>query len=239
MLKRTLFLLLFAPVLVFSQKIQNLRATAEGEKIIITYDLTGGVAGDHYNISVFSSSNSFSAPLNRVSGDVGKGINEGTGKRIEWESKAELRNFKGQLSFEIQIEVIAAFALQTRTTSFRRGKTQSLQWRGGDSNQNVKLELLKAGVIEFTMGTVANKGNFEWTIPSSQKTGNDYQLRLTNGLETIKSEPLSIKHKIPTLVKVLPIVAVVAGAVALGGGSKKTTGRTPASDLPPPPNILN
>ena len=150
-MKRIAFLLLIAPSLTFSQKIGSLKAAAQGDKIIITYDLTGGVSGDKYNISIFASFNNFSSPLHRVTGDVGKGIIEGTGKRIEWESKTELGNFKGQLSFEVQAEVIPAFTLQTKTTSFKRGKTQSIQWRGGDPNQNVKIELFIELVTNFTM----------------------------------------------------------------------------------------
>ena len=240
-MKKLLLLLPFLPILAFSQKIENLKATVEGEKIVITYDLTGGVPGDSYNISIFSSSNNFSAPLSLVSGDVGKGVKEGVGKRIEWESKAELRNFKGDLSFEIQAEIVAAFTLLTRTASFRRGKTQPVQWRGGDPKQDVKIELLKAGVVEGIVGTVANRGNLDWNISSKQKTGSDYQLRLTNGSETIQSETLSIKHKVSTLIKVLPVMAVVAAAVALGGGASKSAGGTtpPAQNLATPPNILN
>jgi len=121
------------------------------------------------------------------------GIKQGKGKRIEWESKAELAKYKGPLTFEIEVKVIAPFALKTSLTAARRGKSLPLKWRGGDQDQTVRIELLKAGVVEGTLGTIENKGFYEWNVAAKQRPGKDYSLRLVNGKETVNSQRFAIK----------------------------------------------
>ena len=207
----------------------------QGEKIIVTYDISSDFPGDKYDITLYASSNDFSSPLQRVTGDVGGGQAEGKGKRIEWDAKSELGNYKGELSFEVRAEVIAAFALKHEVISAKRGKSVQLDWRGGSKNQEVKIELLKEGAVQGVVGTVGNKGTYNWTITSSEKTGAGFQLRFVNGKETVTTQPFSIKHKIPLVVKVLPFVAVGV-IVALAGGSKSsadTTTKDSSLDAPP------
>ena len=177
--------------------------------------------------------------MHRVSGDVGRGITMGRDKRIEWSSLAELGNFKGELSFEIQVEVVSALTLLTNPPFFKRGKTEPIHWRGGDKKENVKIELVKAGVVVSTIGTVANTGSTEGKIPGNLALG-DYQLRLTNAHETVSSQPFPIKRRFPTLVKVIPLVVVAAIVVVVAGG-KKGGGSTPPKDPPlaRPPYILD
>ena len=140
---KKLFLLgLLMPLAGVCQKIENLKAVSEGNKIIITYDISGGVTGDSYEVSLYASHNNYSSPLKLTSGEIGKGVTEGRGKRIEWEAKAELGDYKGELSFEVRAEVIAAFALLNKVISAKRGKTVPVSWRGGNKNREVKIELL-------------------------------------------------------------------------------------------------
>ena len=233
-MKKLLLLVLLAPLALFSQKIENQKAFAQGEKIIITYDISG-LAGDKYDIALYASANNFSSPLQRVTGDVGNGQAEGNGKRIEWDAKAELGNYKGELSFEVRAEVIAALAMKNQIASAKRGKSVQVYWRGGTKNQDVKIELLKGGVSQGVMGTVANSGTYQWAISSSEKTGSGYQLRLVNGKEMVTTVPFSIKPKVPMLVKILPLVAIGAIVATLGGGSKP--GQVKDTPLPTPPDL--
>lgn len=228
-MRKFLFLLFLAPVTSFSQKIENTKAEAAGEKIVITYDLTQGEPGDSYTVSLFASHNNFRTPLSKVVGDVGHGIREGKGKRIEWESKLEVGKYKGPLTFEIEAIVIAPLTLKTELTATKRGKTLPLRWRGGDQNQNVKIELLKAGEVQAVVGTLSNKGSYEWNISAKQKPGKDYSLQLVNGRETVSSQTFAIKRKIPTWVKVIPL-----GVVAILSLPKSST--TDAR-LPGPPDL--
>ena len=238
-MRKLVFLLFLAPLAVYSQKIVNTKAEALGEKIVITYDLAEGEPGDNYTVTLFASHNNFIAPLSKVVGDVGPGIKQGKGKRIEWESKAELAKYKGPLTFEIEVKVIAPFALKTSLTAARRGKSLPLKWRGGDQDQTVRIELLKAGVVEGTLGTIENKGFYEWNVAAKQRPGKDYSLRLVNGKETVNSQTFAIQHKVPIWVKALPVVAIGVGVVLLIPKPCKDCGSPTNDKLVGPPPILD
>src|SRR5436190_14284940 len=202
----------------YAQKIQNLKASAQGEKIIITYDLTG-YENDTYDISIFSSHNNFTTALAQVTGDVGKDIKSGLNKRMEWNSKAELApNFKGQLNFEIRAVVIAHLGFTNPPKSARRGKDISVGWHGGEVNQKIKVELLKGGVVQSTLGSVDNNGSHAWSLPVEQSLGKDYQVRLSDGKETITSGNFPVNRKIPLVLKAVPVVVVgVIVGIIVGG----------------------
>jgi len=57
----------------------------DGQKLIISYDITEG--SDNYEINLFCSTDdgtTWAGPLQSVSGDVGKNVPTGTGKKITW-----------------------------------------------------------------------------------------------------------------------------------------------------------
>lgn len=227
-------LILCFPFVALTQKFENLRAEPNGDKIIITYDITQGYSGDKYTISLYSAHDNFSSALARVTGDVGNGVTDGKGRQIVWDAKSELGNYKGQLSFEVRGEIVAPLSFLTITHSARRGKSLPIMWRGGDKKKDVKIEVLQSGAVISAVGSTSNKGSSEWQIPSKQKTGGDYQVRLTNGRETITTDPFSIKHKIPLLMKVIPLVGVAA-VFTLTAGSKSNP--TPSTELATPPDL--
>ena len=218
----------------FSQKLENLKAIAQGDRIVITYDINGTLAGDKCDVQIYSSHNNFSTQLKRVSGDVGNGLAPGNGKRIEWEAKAELGNYKGDLSFEIRAEVKAVLAFTDAISNTKRGKSLTLAWRGGAKNQEVKMELLKAGVIQGSLATTNNNGTYQWTVPAKQRTGGGYQIRIENGKEVITSNFFSVKNKIPTIVKILPVAII--GAVVLFVNKPKDE-EIKNSNLATPPDL--
>jgi hypothetical protein len=234
-MKGLLFSFLLLPLISFSQKLGNLKASMEGEKVIISFDLGEGYRGDKFNISVYSSHNNYSTPLLRIIGDFGTEVPPGTGKRIEWDAKNEIGNYRGELSFEIRAEVVGAFILTDGISSAKRGKSTPIKWRGGSLSQNVKIELLKGGTSVGPVETVSNSGSYLWAVPPKQKTGSGYQLRLINGKNEITSEPFAIKYKVPLLVKVIP-VAVLGAVIALSGGSKSSA-PAPAKNLALPPDL--
>ena len=235
-MRNLVFLLFLVPLLTFAQKIENTRAETSGEKVIITYDLIQGEPGDRYSISLFASYDNFNAPLINVTGDVGPNVSEGKGKRVEWESKLEVGKYKGPLTFEIEAIVIAPLTLKTELISAKRGKTQPLRWRGGDQNQNLKIELLKGGSVVEVLGSPSNRGSFEWVVSAKQKPGKDYSLRLVNGRETLNSQAFAIKPKIPMWVKIaIPVAALGAILVLPKSSSENAT----STRLTGPPDILN
>jgi len=222
------------PLLSQGQKIENIHAEVAAEKVVVTYDLVGGEASDSYTVSLYASHNNFRSPLTRVRGDIGAGIEAGRGKRIEWEAKAEMGAFKGELTFEVEAIVVAPLVLKTTLSGVKRSSTQSLQWRGGDHSQNVRIELLKDGQVQNELASVNNNGSFSWTVPGKQKPGNDYTLRLVNGRETVTSTPFTIKPRIPTWVKIA-VPVVIAGVLLIPKGSEPSQ----SNRLPEPPSILD
>jgi len=88
-----------------AQMIQNVKFTASGRQIIITYDITGAQAGQTFDVSVFCSTDggkSLSPALRQVTGDTGPGVSPGTGKRITWDVLAERESLVGNVMFELQ-----------------------------------------------------------------------------------------------------------------------------------------
>ena len=225
-MKKIILFGLFLPLAGVCQKIENLEAATAGDKIIVTYDIMDGVTGDTYDVLLYASYNNYQSPVHLVSGDVGKALTEGRKKKIEWDAKTELGNYTGDLSFELRVIVIAALAVQSRATSIKRGKELELNWRGGAANQDVKIELLQSGATIGTIGIVPNTGSWQWPVPANQSVGNDFQLRLVNGRESVVTEPFSIHHKIPTLLKAAPLALLVVFALP-GSTSTASDTRTP------------
>jgi hypothetical protein len=63
---------------------------------------------------------------------------------------------------------------------------QIIQWTyAGNPGSGVKIELLKGGVINrtitwFTSIGTGGSGSFNWSIPSTQASGSDYQIKVTS-----------------------------------------------------------
>ena len=220
----------------YCQKIENTLAAVQRNKIIVTYDLSGAAGNEKFDVALYSSHDNYAFPVKLVSGDVGLDVPAGRTKRIEWNSKAELGNYKGELSFEVRAEVVTALTLPMDVKSVKRGKSLPLTWTGGHKSQEVKIELLKSGISQTVLATVANHGSYQWGVPSSQKPGKDYQVRFTTGKEIITSDPFSIKHKIPTLIKAVSIGTVAILALSSGSSSSSGTA-TRDSNLPVPPDL--
>ena len=67
--------------------------------------------------------------------------------------------------------------------SWIRGSTPTISWTSsGSVGSNVKIELLKAGVVSQTISTSSpNDGTYtSWTIPTTLATGTDYRIRITS-----------------------------------------------------------
>jgi hypothetical protein len=100
--------LLFSAFQVVGQRLENIRAEAisDGERVAVTFDITGGQEGQKFKVSLYGSHNNYSAPLQQVSGDVGE-ITGGRNKRMEWNAKGELGDYNGTVTFEVRADGIA------------------------------------------------------------------------------------------------------------------------------------
>ena len=105
-------IVLFLPLLSFSQKVENIRFEQVGKKIHIYYDLTGTGS---YNVKVYCSTDndkSWGKPLQKVEGDVGGGIKAGKHEVI-WNVLSERNELKGKIRFK----VVAKPVIKHRSTT--------------------------------------------------------------------------------------------------------------------------
>ena len=212
-----LALLLFCGTLA-AQKIENVKATINGDDIIITYDLSGK-EGQEFKINLYVSNNNFSKPLIKASGDIGSKITPGKDKRVVWNAKNELPEYKGDLIIEVRGEAGG---------SIKRGKLMNISWTGGTPGETVELSLFKGGEVKEKISEQSNNGVYSWQVPKKTKSGS-YQLKLTgNSSGFAMSTNFKIKPRTPFIVKLLPFLAVGAVAYVVLGGEK-------AKDLPAPP----
>lgn len=85
------------------QTVTNVVARAEGEQILINYDLQGN-PGESYDIRISCSRDggkSFSVTPAKVAGAVNRWEAAGTGKIITWDAKKDLGEFEGDLQFKV------------------------------------------------------------------------------------------------------------------------------------------
>ncbi|HPI86958.1 MAG TPA: hypothetical protein PLR01_11330 [Bacteroidales bacterium] len=94
-------------------KIENVDFFAESNRIIITYDINGSGSGETFNIWILVKTASGKILSARTtSGDIGKGIQGGPGKRIEWSYSAD----NIVIEEDIGIEVLASLEAAAKKT---------------------------------------------------------------------------------------------------------------------------
>lgn len=233
-----------------AQQVTNVRAEKDGDHVRITYDLSGEDVNDLYKIELYASHNNFITPLQMVTGDVGESINPGEDKLIIWRPMEELENFTGEIIFEIRATMMGTYYKVTQPTSsskFNKGKTVSINWQGGNPEENVNLTLVRFDdQVEVLAQNIKNNGSYRWAIPKSLKGGKGYQVRVTNTQDNTR-QGVSKAFKIsgglsPFILIGAPVVAGAAiAAVILSGGEPDDTGNGNGdggdSDLPEPPGL--
>ncbi|MCU0369882.1 MAG: hypothetical protein MUC31_00565 [Bacteroidales bacterium] len=96
-------------------KVEHVDFFAEGNRIVITYDLTGSQTAETFNVWIQVKTLSGKI-LNAKSltGDIGKGIKGGTGKRIEWDYPADQLSTDEEITVEV-FAVLETIAGKTET----------------------------------------------------------------------------------------------------------------------------
>ncbi len=240
----TMMVLALLPLFSFSQKIQIDWVEVTGDKVIVHYNLEDNSPNHEYAVSLMSSKDNFSAPLTKVSGDVGSEVKPGLNKRIQWSIIDELGNYKGDIELEIRGKVFVPFmkiAGFDASRSYKRGKSYPLVWTSGNMSGQVDIELYKGQTRVNSDRGVPNTGKFEWFIPGSVKTGSDYRIKFTNTKsreEVVYTSAFSIKPKLPLLVKVIPVLLAGGAVAALSGGSPvEPINNNTSTDLPTHPSL--
>lgn len=220
-------LLCFIGMSAYAQKAIIKNIELAGEKIIVHYDLEDDNPNNEYQINLYASKDKFSAPLTKVTGDVGPDVKPGVGKRMEWSLLQEYGSFKGKLSLEIRGKVFVPFVkLRGFDTEkkYKRGNSYDLAWRPGNTNP-IHIELYKGSQRVSGELNHPNNGTYSLSIGSKVKPGDDYRIKITDSKqndEIVYSGYFSISPKIPFVLKLIPIVAVVGGVgvIAASGGSE-------------------
>lgn len=215
-----------------AQSIENVQVVFTGQRVLISYDLNGK-PDEKYRVQVYGSHNNFASPLRLVTGAVGEGVTAGKAKTIEWNIAEEVVTFKGQITFRLRGEVMAA-ALSLKSpaanSSIKTGKSTEIKWTGGNKNGSVRLELLQNGAVVKAINEGANGGAYAWNVPKDLAKGT-YELKISSGGQTASSGPVTVKSPLPLWVKLSPIV--VAGVIVVLLLPKDTP--PPDPDLPNAP----
>lgn len=246
-------ILLIAAVLVtsaaFSQSVVIKKVELAGENVIVHYDLDDSNPNDEFLINLYSSKDNFSAPLTKVSGDVGMEVKPGLDKKITWKIRDEYGGYKGKLALEIRGKVYVAFAklqgFDTKKT-YKKGSTINLKWKAAGSNP-INIELYKGGERVSGDMNVPNNGSHSLFIPSHAKKGKDYRLKISdsrNSEEQFYTGDFKVAPKVP-IVLIGAGVGVVAAAVVVvlvtkgGGNGGDDGGGESKSDIIDPPFPTN
>lgn len=214
------------------------------EKVIVHYDLEDNNPNNQYQINLYASKDKYSAPLTKVTGDVGSEVNPGVGRRIEWNLMQEYGAYKGKISLEIRGRVFVPFVkLKNFDTKrvYKRGKSYPVAWRPGNTNP-IHIELYKGSQrIGGELGH-PNNGTYSLAINSKVKPGKDYRLKITDSKKTdeiVYSDYFRVKPKLPLLLKVIPVLGLAGLITTLGGGGgggNETPAPDPIADPPLPGN---
>jgi len=215
-----------------AQRVRNVIATVKEKQVEIRFDLEGDSKYDHYVVQVFASYNNYASPLKQLTGDVGEKVEAGQGKAVLWNPDGELREFKGELNFEVRAKGILvslplAFVKPTAGLGLRAGKIIKAEWRGGDPAENVRLQLMKGDEIREEK-TIINSGSATFRVSKKTQSG-EYRMRLLTNEREVFSVPFQIKKRSSAWLKIIPVAVVTGGVLVLLSSGGET------SNLPSPP----
>ena len=241
-----LLALLLSPILTFSQEIANVEAEIQGTEVRITYDLVKVREGQTFQILLFTSANKFLTPMEKVTGDVGNDVKPGENKSIFWNAADELVRFRGEINFEVRALVFTPyvdFIFPAKAgDALKRGKTNVIEWSGGNTTDQLQLELYRNGSKIQTIETTANTGSFTWVLSETIKPGGEYQVRISKEDQPSNfalSRTFAIKRKIPLGLKTIPVLAIagIVGVLAGGGGGSSGGDNSGDDRLVDPPDL--
>lgn len=210
---------------VFAQSVVIKKVELAGEQVIVHYDLDDSNPNNLYLINLYSSRDTFSGALTKVSGDVGVDVKPGTGKKIIWMIRQEYGGYKGKIALEIRGKVYVPFVrLQEFDTrkAYKKGKTYSLKWKSEGSTP-INIELYNEG--ERISGEInqPNNGSHLLFIPKHATKGDKYRIKFSdsrNPEDVVYSDYFKVGPKIPIWMIAAPVV-VIGGIVAILAGGKK------------------
>jgi len=239
-------ILLLTPLLMlcfyanYGQKLQITRLELVNDQLVVHYSIDDSNPNNEYLVSLYASKDNFSAPLTKVSGDIGQEVKPGQ-RKATWNIRAEYGDFAGPLSVEVRANVFIPFARiksASLNKKYKRGKNLSVEWRPGNTNP-VHIELFKGSTRMSGELNHPNNGSFSTQLDKGLKPGKDYRLKITDSKtpsEFVYTENFRIKRKFPLLIKLLPIAGIAAFLGGGGGGGAETDNSLPDPSAPPTNN---
>ncbi len=221
-----------------AQSVSIRKIEVVGETIEVTYDIADS-RDAKYSLALYSSVDGYTKALNRVRGDIGEGINPGTGKKVIWDAKSDLGEYKGKVSVELRGRAATVFVTMTNSldgSKFKKGNSVPVRWEGGDPSLQLNVELYNGNSRVAGASSISNNGSYSITIPKEVEPGTDYRVKVTdanNSSRSLYSGNFTVAKKSKTMLFVLPALVVggVVAALLAGGGGGKEEG----IPLPPLP----
>ncbi len=232
-----LSLLLAISLAVTGQEFSIKKVELTNESVILYYDLIDTIKERTYTINVFTSKDSYLAPLQKIKGDAGLEVRPGANKKIVWNSKEELGStFNGDLEMEVRGRVYIPFVKFDEFQNeliFKRGQSKTITWSGGTRQNILNFNLYRADKYVNVIPNVANSGSYDMIIPSTIKPGKGYYFLVSdskNKDQVMKTNQFSVRRKIPLALKAVPILLIGATVALLLPKSPKNISNPP--DVP-------
>ena len=89
--------------------VSNVSFKQKGQQIEVSYNITGAKFFQFFNVDIYVSidgGKTYQGPLKEVSGDVGKEIRTGAGKKVYWDVFNEMPDFGGNVAFDVRAIVM-------------------------------------------------------------------------------------------------------------------------------------
>jgi hypothetical protein len=237
-----------------SQNLRNIRASFDGEKIVVAYDLIDADPEQQFKVTFYSSHDNYTTPVTALTGDVGDAVSPGKNKNVHWNVKNSLtpdfddlitikvKALKIVKTISVATEPLAASTNATKLifqpltrSNFKRGDQIDLRWSGGSEVKKISIVLLKGNVVQAKIAeNIDNAHGYVWKIPKKNKTGKKYSIQVIDSDKPDRPSgtPLfTIRPRTSMLVKAVPLVVVAGVAVLLLNNNKESSG-----DLPGPIN---
>lgn len=220
------FILLPAFFASIAQEFSITKVEFKNQKVLLHYSIVDTILTRTYTVSIFSSNDNFTIPLQKVSGDVGLEVRPGGNKLIVWDAPGEFGNsFSGKVGLEIRGRVYIPFIrvenFKKGDVSIKRGKPYQVTWTGGTRQNILNFELMRDDKRVYVFPNIANVGHNTFVFPISIKPYKKYHFKITdskNKDEVVFTQTFSIKRKFPLLLKVVPVAVMVSAAAMLLSG---------------------
>jgi len=146
-------------------KIENIDFFAEGNKIVINYDIAGSLPEESFNIWIQVKTISGKL-LNAKSttGEIGKGIKGGTGKRIEWSYTIDQVTIDEEIIIEVFASLEAAAPKTTETKPAEQKAAPPAEKTTGGRNIHVGPALLMSAALPGLGKTYIKGHGANWLL---------------------------------------------------------------------------